>query len=160
MKTHVNEQTDASLLAILEDAILESFGFVALKDKNLQYLRCNWSFANLFKITPDMIVGKTNYDLLPHEEAEEQTKADLKIIKTGQKTEDYLEMQIDGNTYEILRIKKPVISYNGVVGLIIKNIDLTKERRLTRQLLEAKNVALKASAQLLEDINKINWNFV
>ena len=90
MKTNVNQQTDASLLAILEDAILEYFGFVALKDKNLQYLRCNWSFANLFKITPDMIVGKTNFDLLPSEEAEEQTRADLKIIETGQKTEDYL----------------------------------------------------------------------
>ena len=160
MSACVNQRIDTDLLVMLEEAVLESFGFVALKDKDLKYLRCNWSFANLFKTTPDGIIGKTNFDLLPKREAEEQTQCDLRIIQTQEKTEDYLELTCDGNVYEVLRIKKPIISNNVVIGLIIKNIDLTKERRLTRELLQAKMLALRSSAQLLEDISRINCNFV
>ncbi len=53
------------------------------KDRNFVYLSCNKNYASDFGMTPEQMVGKTDYDLYPREMADKYRADDKRIMASG-----------------------------------------------------------------------------
>ncbi len=110
------------------------------KDRNSVYVSCNESYARDLRITPDSIVGKTDYDFYPTELAEKYRAGDKRILESGQ-TEELEEKYIkDGQAFIIQMVKTPIKDENGnVSGIIGIFWDITERKHLeeTRSQLSA-----------------------
>jgi len=69
------------LLQLLMDTIPDSIYF---KDKNNKFILVNKTKASHWNVTPEDMVGKTDYDFLPQEQAEQVDKDDKHILETGE----------------------------------------------------------------------------
>jgi PAS domain S-box-containing protein len=115
----------------LADKLPES---VFLKDTDGVYVSCNQRYADSLGITPEQVVGKTDYDFHPVN-AESYREGDRKIMETG-KTQEFIESYVqDGKTGYIQTIKTPVYNeqgeLSGVLGIFW---DITHEREMQQRL--------------------------
>jgi PAS domain S-box-containing protein len=111
---------------------------VFLKDRNLVYVSCNENYARDLRISPDDILGKTDFDFFPGDLAEKYRADDRRIIESG-KTEDLEERYVqDGKKFDIHTLKTPVKDADGkVIGVLGIFRDITERKRLEEQLHEA-----------------------
>lgn len=107
---------------------------ISYKDSSLAYVSCNINFARDFNLQPEDIVGKTDYDLFPREQADRYRAEDLQVLKQGV-TIDVEETQtLDGRETVLHKIKAPVTGPDGnPSGIITIIIDITEQRRLQRE---------------------------
>ncbi|MDD5167174.1 MAG: diguanylate cyclase [Syntrophales bacterium] len=89
------------------------------KDKDLNYIGCNHSFAvDTGLRSPAEVIGKTDYDLTWVEQAERNHKVEMEILKTHQHRTDCKEPQKSPNGHtRYLRINK--IPLRDSVGQIV-----------------------------------------
>ena len=111
---------------------------IFLKDEKSVYISCNENYARYLNIRPDEIVGKTDYDLHPGEQAEKYRVDDERIIKTG-KTETIEEKYIvDGQDTWVNSIKMPVKDENdNIVGIQGIFWDITQRKLAEEKLYES-----------------------
>jgi PAS domain S-box-containing protein len=57
---------------------------VFYKDRDSVYLSCNQNLASDFGMTPEQMVGKTDYDLYPQELADKYRADDRRIMASGE----------------------------------------------------------------------------
>ena len=102
----------------------------------------------------DFIIGKTDYDLLPSEIADQFSRNDEKIISTGE--EELIEesfTNLTGKEYHHLSIKKPLYSMDkkpiGIVGISLDVTELKNtEKREQIALAQAEEERIKANAEM------------
>ncbi len=56
---------------------------IYFKDMEGRYLKVSKSLADMIGTDPDHVVGKTDYDFFPEEQAKRMTEEDKKVIQTG-----------------------------------------------------------------------------
>jgi PAS domain S-box-containing protein/putative nucleotidyltransferase with HDIG domain len=108
-----------------------------IKDRKLVYVYCNQNFASDLGITPEAIVGKTDFDFFPSELAEKYRSDDKRIIENG-KTEEIEESYLRGDERLWVRTTKTAIrdkdgSPIGVLGIFT---DITEKKRMEDDLRE------------------------
>ena len=108
---------------------------IFLKDKNSVYVSCNENLAKDFKIKPEEIVGKTDYDLVPNELAEKYRADDKRIIKSGE-TEAVEEKYLQQGKERIIHtVKTPVKDEQGkVIGVLGIFWDITELTQAQEEL--------------------------
>jgi PAS domain S-box-containing protein len=118
---------------------------IFIKDKNSVYLFSNQNYARDMKITPEEIIGKTDYDFYPKELAEKYRSDDKRIIKTG-KIEDIEEKYIEnGEDRWVHTIKTPYKDAKGnIIGMLGIFRDITEYKKNQN--------ALKAEQKRLYDV--------
>jgi PAS domain S-box-containing protein len=91
---------------------------IFLKDGNGVYISCNENYARDLGISPQKIVGKTDYDFFPKELADKY-RADDKRIMESAKTEEIEEEYIkDGSVGFVKTVKIPVKDEEGdIIGV-------------------------------------------
>ena len=116
---------------------------VFVKDINSVYVACNEIFANDFKISPDEIAGKTDYDFFPKVFADQYRKDDRRIINSGQ-TESFEESYIrDGQEKFVYTTKAPFRGNQGeIIGVIGVFWDIT-DRKRAEQLLQQQQIFIR-----------------
>lgn len=108
---------------------------IAVKDIILTYVFCNEAYAQYFNITPNEIVGKSDYDFFPKELAEKIIAEESEILKSGTRKETIEKHVVSGNELTTHETKTPVTNYNGeVIGLQVMLQDITKDIRRTESL--------------------------
>jgi PAS domain S-box-containing protein len=115
-----------------QQALLDNIPFLAwLKDKNGRYISVNHPFSDSYQLNPENIIGKTDFDLLPHEIAEKNTLLDKEVLRSGDRKhlEDYRKTPHGEEWVEIY--KSPIFNERGdVIGLTGISREITDRKRL------------------------------
>ncbi len=70
-------------LELIQNFIDSSDAIILLKDEQGRYLMVNRRKAENHKLSKEELIGKTDYDILPMEEADKFRAHDRKVIETG-----------------------------------------------------------------------------
>jgi PAS domain S-box-containing protein len=104
---------------------------IFLKDRNSVYISCNENYARDLKITPEQIIGKTDYDFHPKELAEKYRADDKRIISSGQSTEIEEEYIQDGRELTVHTVKTPLRDGQGnITGVLGIFWDITESKKM------------------------------
>jgi len=124
-------QSEERLQAILNNSIT----LIYIKDIKGQYLLVSRQFSALFPIDIEDILGKTDYDFLPHEIADILRANDKKVLTSGKalKAEEVV-LQNDGlHTY--ISSKVPLYNADGVVYAVCGiSTDITDRKQIEAQI--------------------------
>jgi PAS domain S-box-containing protein len=116
---------------------------VVHKDRNAVYLSCNKNFASDFGMTPEQMVGKTDYDLYPPEMADKYRADDRRIMASGG-TEEIEERYSTPSTQEsIVRTLKAAVKdeQGDVTGIMGIFSDITARKQAEGALRQERNCA-------------------
>ena len=140
------------------------------KDVNSVYLGCNDAFAKAVGLpSPDLIVGKTDFDLpWQPEEAEAYRKDDQEVIRTKAAKHGIIEplQQADGSRIWIETTKVPLLDHDGsVFGVLGIYQNITEQKKATEELQREKvftDAVLNSVPGLLylydSEGNLVRWN--
>ena len=122
---------------------------VYLKDLQGKYIFINSQYQDLFHITKEGIVGKTDYDIFPKEMADAFRANDQKVIKARAPLEMEEVALHDDGPHTYISIKFPLFDSNGtlygVCGIstdITERVKSKEELQKQKESLEQKNIAL------------------
>ncbi|WP_142858923.1 PAS domain S-box protein [Salinigranum halophilum] len=98
------EATRRRLEAILENTTTPMF----MKDDEGRYVFVNQSHRELFDVDDEEIIGRTDYDLLPEEMADEVTANDHAVFARNEPIETEERVSVDGEPRTFLSTKVPI----------------------------------------------------
>ena len=135
------------LLRTLVDSLPD---YIYAKDLDSRFLLVNTPGARMMgALTPDELLGKTDFDFYPNELASQYRADEVRLFESGQSLIGHAEpcWEPATNTRKwILTTKVPFRDESGnVVGLIGSGRDITELKRLTEELAHAKAEAEAAS---------------
>ena len=95
---------------------------VALKDDKLMYRACSMAYAQSLGLgSPDEVIGKTDFDLMPVEVARNQLALDSQAIYSGQA--DITAIELGADKSQAMIVRTPVFGTNGkVTGIDLRLI--------------------------------------
>ncbi|MCF7873330.1 MAG: PAS domain-containing protein [Candidatus Omnitrophica bacterium] len=134
---------------------------IYFKDKSGKIVLVNKAYARGLGITPDEVIGKTDFDIFPKSRAQMMQKDDLWVIKNKKPIIDKVERATrpDGQDNYSSTTKIPRFDKKGsVIGLIGITRDITRRRRL-EQLEEDKH-QMQRKIKSLKEINKLKSEFI
>ncbi|MGO9532720.1 MAG: PAS domain S-box protein [Syntrophobacteraceae bacterium] len=116
---------------------------VFYKDNQLQYLGCNNAFEQFLGAKKDQIIGKSAYDIWPHDLADALCRGDQELL-AGNSEVRHLEgtfLGADGTRKDFLSRKATFADQDGNVGGIIgAMVDITERRATEMALLESEEL--------------------
>ncbi len=120
------------------------------KDVNSVYVSCNRYFANLFKMTPDEVVGKTDYDFFPQKMADRFIKHDQAVMKSGHThIREAKHINRDGRGVVLQTFKTPIKDDDGnIVGVLGIYFDVTERKRTQEELFSYQERLRSMASQL------------
>ena len=123
-------ERDMILRAVIDN--LPSLIYV--RDAQGRYTLTNREFERRHGLAPGEGVGKTPYDLLPADVADDRIATDRAVMETGEVLERELDViYSDGTTRTMLSSKFPVEGADGeIVGVGVVGTDLTERKRADR----------------------------
>jgi PAS domain S-box-containing protein len=106
-----------------------------VKDKNLRYIVVNKAFEEFYNIDKEEILGKSDFEIYPPEEATLYNQADLKIIQTKTPETIYVTTIAKGLPRETMTIKQPLLNPQGeVFGVFGISRDVTELYNVRKEL--------------------------
>jgi PAS domain S-box-containing protein len=108
---------------------------VYVKDRKGKYILVNSRFEELFKVSNEDIRGKTDYEIVPPEVADQFRSNDRQVFEQGQPCQVEETVPHDDEVHTYLSVKFPVYdeagSVNGVCGI---STDITAVKKAQDQL--------------------------
>jgi len=103
---------------------------VIMKDEESRYLYCNTK-AEIIQGKPvDEIIGKTEFELFPKEEAERSTASDRQVLESGKPiTLEYSARDPQGVLHDWWLLKFPMYSVTGEKYVGMQILDITDRKR-------------------------------
>ena len=150
----INERKLAEQALIKEKNLIRTLldnlpAFIYIKDPQSRYITTNRGHLKALGLEKaEDIVGKTEFDFLPRETAEEIYVAEQAIIKSGQPMINQEEMGQfpNGGNFWVLSTKVPVFDQTGnVTALVGITMDITARKAVEQELRKAKKEADAAS---------------
>jgi PAS domain S-box-containing protein len=148
----ITERINAEEALLKSEAHLQTLlqtlpDLIWLKDLNGVYLSCNFMFARLVGVREAEVVGKTDYDLFSHEEAEFFRENDRNAIAAGKPTsnEEWLTFADNDHTALFDVIKTPMYDSIGTfIGVLGIGHDITKRKQVEEALKDSEEKYSKA----------------
>lgn len=103
---------------------------IAVKDIALVYVICNEAYAHDLNIAPDEILGKSDHDFFPNEQAEKIVAEERAILLSGEKKKTEEKYTVSGKELTVCATKTPLRNDNGsIIGLQIVLQDIAHHVR-------------------------------
>jgi PAS domain S-box-containing protein len=120
---------------LLQSIIDNTSNPIFIKRINGEYLLINKQFGDLFEISNDAIIGKTDHDFLPESVADTYRNSDIEVVKKLRelKTEETIQQKDGKHTY--IAVKFPLYDSTGriyAIGGISTDITERKEMEESR----------------------------
>jgi PAS domain S-box-containing protein len=149
--------TERNLLRTLIDNAPEQ---IYVKDSESRFVLANIATIQRLNVSsPDDLLGKTDFDFFPPEQAAQFLADELVVLQSGRSLINKEESSFDGQTGALqwgLTTKVPVRDVHGqIIGLVGMSRDIT-ERKRAEELLRANEVQLRAYTQRLEILHTID----
>ena len=106
---------------------------VYFKDDQNRFILVNKSKAALSKVNPEEMIGKTDFDFFPTDQAQKAFDEDNRILQTGQSIINCIEKIMDSNGSEqwYLVTKVPRFDLEGrIIGLLSISGNITESKKL------------------------------
>lgn len=134
------KKTETELAAqrrLLSDVINNSTSAIYTLDMENRFILANIAFANVFKTTPEQMLGKHRRDLLPEALAKEHEANDKLVLKSGNPM-FFEETDGQGHYYysSEFPLKDPAGKVYGVCGI---STDITEKKAAERKLAESES---------------------
>ncbi len=108
---------------------------VYVKDKDGKYVLVNSRFEELFGVSNEEVRGKTDYEIVLQEVADQFRKNDLKVLEEGKSLQTEERVIHNGDVHTYLSVKFPVYDESGAVnGVCGISTDITAVKRAQDQL--------------------------
>ncbi len=115
---------------MLQAVIDNSTVGIYVKDLEGRYLLANRRYEELFQLTREWIIGKTDFDIFPKEHAEAFRAVDLQVLATGRATQMEEVALHDDEPYTYLSRKCPLQDATGrIYGVCGISTDITQRKR-------------------------------
>lgn len=105
-----------------------------IKDANGAFIFYNKRLSERFSISQTEWLGKTSFDLWPHETAEHLAEEDQYVMRTGEPVEGNVELPNPDGTRSYWKIIKVRFKQGGIPMMAGVGIDLTAEQERQRNL--------------------------
>ena len=124
----------------MSESLIDSFkDIVFFKDMAGVYLECNPAFASFLDRSKEAIIGKTDYDLFEHGQADFFRQNDLQMLEQRQPrhNEEWVTYP-DGSRHLLDTLKTPYFGDDGsVIGVLGVSRDITERYRMETALRES-----------------------
>jgi two-component system CheB/CheR fusion protein len=112
--------------------------FIWLKDPSGRYLMAGRQCDSLLGVSPEAIVGKTDFDLMPVGEADRARACERRALETGEPVESEDTYTIDGEQRTSLTLRFPLRDDHGTVYAVAGIAsDITERKRTVEEAREA-----------------------
>ena len=154
LKAEAQRDEQRRMLRTLLDTLPDGIIF---KDKDLVYRVVNQSYCDLLGYTMEELVGKSDFDIWPEEEAREYQARERELLETGRPIcmEKIVETPRGPNYREV--VKTPLRDGDGnIIGVLVAGHDITALRLADAQLrrrnqeLDAQNALAAAISRSLD----------
>lgn len=152
------DRTNEALKAYINAIINNLPGAIYWKDREGRYMGCNQFVAQMAGFTrPEQMIGKTDFDLCWSEYAKDWRGLDLEVMRENKtyKKEETAKLA-DGRIITELTIKNPLYNQkNEIVGVIGTSMDITEQKKLQQDLINARQkaeAASRAKTEFLENM--------
>ncbi len=133
---HKKIEKDLRIQKNLLQTIMKSIpDLIVLKDTEFRYQSVNSAFCKFVGKTEEELIGKTDYDVFPYEEASHCRQVDQQALESNMKlVEDQKKIGFDCVKWFQVA-KTPIVDSNGVVtGLLCSLRDITNRKQAEREL--------------------------
>lgn len=143
----------------LNRSILDNLPFLVwFKDRNGKYLHVNKAFADAYRLKPEDIKGKTDFDLCSPDKALEFRRSDEEVINTGKRQFiEQIETLFDSDT-NFETYKTPVFDNDGrITGIAGISREITDNSQMEKTLHEREEqfrALLQNSSDSISIINR------
>lgn len=157
-KKHSKSYKELKKTLLLERDILQSLldnipDAIYFKDEKNRIIRVNRFYAEGFKLSPEDIIGKTDFDFFPKEQAQDMFNDDTYILETGRPIIGKIERtKLPNGTYNCVTTTKIPIKdkKNKVIGTMGVTRDITAYDNTERTNLDMIINSLKVLDKILE----------
>ena len=152
------EETIFQSEKLIRSIVDASQDIILFKDTDLVFRLVNPALCRLVGKTVDEIIGKTDFDIFPPDQAKKYRAVDQRVIETRQPV--MLEEEVNGldGVRWLNTVKSAVLDNNGKSqGVVITARDMTERKRMEEELLRAQkleSVGLLAGG-IAHDFNNI-----
>ena len=122
---------------LLETIISNIPAIFYIRDNDLKFTKVNYVFENLVNKKASEIIGKTDFDIYPEENAKKMAQDDLEVISTNKPKLNIEENIImpDGRNIWLIANKIPLHDKDGkVIGIMGISHDITNLKKMSLQM--------------------------
>jgi len=152
VKNHIEELTEREKTIAKQQGLLKTImnvtpDFITLQDTDLRYKFAGKAFCEYFNLKEEEVIGKTDFDIFPKRQADDNFQEDKQIILTGRSlTKEVTFKRPEGQKWFHL-VKVPVYNQDGSIeGLLLTARDTSMLKKIQEQLIQS---------QKMEDLGRL-----
>lgn len=144
------------------NTIIESMPFLAwYKDTESKFIAVNQPFVDFVGKPREEIIGKTNFDIWPHELALKYSTGDAEILRAGQKNTAWKPIDEKSGEVRFVTYKSPVFDENGkLVGILGMLRDISHQKILEDETYNREIRQAAEFKQVTEAANQMKTQFI
>ncbi len=154
MMDRAQPMEDPAFVASLMNASPDLFFF---KDAGCVYRYVNKAFCNLFALPRDAIIGHTDFEIFPGDNAARHYRADQAVLASGRFASFEYEVVHDNRSVWLQVLKTPVRDGLGrITGIFCTARNITTRKRLETDARIARRELERDVAEQAEDLRRVN----